>query len=328
MSTIRQGAGSKAQGAAPDAAPPGLSALSGHRLLLTGASGFLGSHLLRMLEVAGLEIHAASRSLKPGTTGRVTGWAADLSNRSDAETLFRRTRPDVVFHLAGHSSGAPGLDQVDPTLQKDLVACVNVLAAASAAGVRRLVMTGSLTEPAGDVAEPVPSSPYAAAKWAGCAYGRMFHALYGLPVVIVRLFMGYGPGQPRTKLIPSILESLLRSEAPRLASGRQEFDWTYVDDLVEGIAVAAVASGVEGRTFEIGTGRLTSVRQIAERLVELVGTPIQPHWGALPDRPLEEPRAARIAEAQQALGWHAMISLEEGLARTVASFRSQEQTRT
>lgn len=326
MNTIRQSAGQPPDGA-PDTAPAGLVALSGHRLLLTGASGFLGSHLLRMLQAAGLPVHAASRSLTPGSAGGVTQWSADLSNRSETEILFRRTRPDIVFHLAGHSSGAPGLDHVDPTLQKDLVACVNVLAAASAAGVRRLVMTGSLTEPAGDVAEPVPSSPYAAAKWAGCAYGRMFHALYGLPVVIVRLFMGYGPGQPRTKLIPSILASLLRSEPPRLASGRQEFDWTYVDDLVRGVAVAAVASGVEGRTFEIGTGRLTSVRQIAERLVELVGTPIQPHWGALPDRPLEQPRAARTAETRQVLGWHAIVPLEEGLARTVTSFRSQEHTR-
>jgi nucleoside-diphosphate-sugar epimerase len=297
-----------------------LAGLSGQRVLVTGASGFLGSHLLRMLQPAGLEIHAASRSLTEGSSGGITRWAVDLSDPSEAERLFRRTKPTVVFHLAGHSSGAPGLDQVVPTLRKDLVALVNVLSAAALTRVGRLVMTGSLTEPIGGP-DAVPSSPYAAAKWAGCAYGRMFHALYGLPVVILRLFMGYGPGQPEGKVIPSILRALMRSEPPRLTSGQQEFDWTYVDDLVRGIAAAAAAPGVEGRTFELGTGRLTSVQWIAEHLAHLLGTSVRPAFGALPDRPLEHPRAAHPNDAVQALGWAGVIALEEGLARTVSSFR-------
>jgi nucleoside-diphosphate-sugar epimerase len=299
-----------------------LGSLRDRRVLLTGATGFLGSHLLRRLRAAGVETHAASRSLVPGSETGLTRWSVDLTDRSEAERLVQLSRPDVVLHLAGHSSGAPDLDQVAPTLQKDLIACINVLAAATAVGVGRVVMTGSLTEPPPDAAEPIPSSPYAAAKWAGCAYGRMFHALYGLPVVIVRLFMGYGPGQPQGKLIPTILRALLQSEPPRLASGRQEFDWTYVDDLVEGLVAAAVARGVEGRTLEVGTGRLTSVREVAERLVELVGTSVRPAFGALPDRPLERPRAALTEEAQRRLGWRARIPLEEGLVRTVAGFKA------
>lgn len=265
-------------------------------------------------------MHAASRSLRPGPAAGVVRWATDLTLADRADRLVRDVRPDVLFHLAGHASAVPGLDQVQPTLQKDLVAVVNVLCAAAETGVGRVVLTGSLTEPFADGPEEAPGSPYAAAKWAGSAYARMFHALYGLPAVIVRPFMTYGPGQSPSKLIPHVTLALLRGEVPPLASGRQPFDWVYIDDVIDGFLAAASKSGIEGSTSDLGTGILTTVREVVERIAVFTGA-APPAFGTLPDRPLERPRAARVEETRARLGWAASTTLDSGLARTVEWLR-------
>ena len=89
------------------------------------------------------------------------------------------------------------------------------------------------------MAPQTPHSPYAAAKWAASGYGRMFHELYGAPVVILRPFMTYGPGQAPSKLIPAVTLSLLRGERPKLSSGKARADWVYIGDVIEGFIAAA-----------------------------------------------------------------------------------------
>ena len=101
------------------------------------------------------------------------------------------------------------------------------------------------------------SSPYAAAKWAAAGYGRMFHSLYDTPVVILRPFMTYGPGQASTKLIPAVTLALLRASGPRLSSGRHRSDWVYISDVIEGFVAAATVPGIEGKTIDLGSGTLT-----------------------------------------------------------------------
>jgi UDP-glucose 4-epimerase len=266
----------------------------------------------------GAVVHLASRSLEPGRDGSTTRWRADLSEPDAARRLLNDAAPDLIFHLAGHASAAPALDQVQHTLHKDLVTAVNVLCAAAETRGCRVILTGSLTEPFGGGPEEAPGSPYAAAKWATTAYGRMFHALYQLPVVIVRPFMSYGPGQATSKLIPHVTLALLRGESPPLASGRQAFDWIYVDDVVAGFIAAGATAGVEGATLDLGTGILTTVREVVERLVRLTGAPATPAFGRVPDRPLEHPRRANVEATRARLGWVARVPLEDGLARTVA----------
>jgi len=96
----------------------------------------------------------------------------------------------------------------------------------------------------------------------------MFFALYQLPVVILRVFMVYGPGQgDLQKLVPYVITSLLKGETPRFTSGTREVDWIYVEDVVAAFLEAARAPGVEGATLDVGTGKLVTVRQVVERFV-------------------------------------------------------------
>lgn len=291
-------------------------------MLVTGASGFLGTHLCRRLADGGAQVHALSRSARESETPRVRWHQGDMADLAFARRLLDEIRPGVVFHLAGQVTARPDRELVLSLLNSLFLSTVNVLTAASDIGGCRVVAIGSLTEPGPSDPDPVPSSPYAAAKWASTAYARMFHSLYGTPVVVVRPFMTYGPRQDVTKFIPYVTLSLLRGEAPKLASGRWETDWVYVSDVVDGMIAAALVPGIEGSIVELGSGRLVSLRTIAETLAPMIDGGIQPAFGALPDRPLEPVRPADCDATFERVGWRATTSLEDGLRQTVEWYRA------
>jgi nucleoside-diphosphate-sugar epimerase len=293
----------------------------GQKALVTGASGFVGSHLCRRLREAGAEIHAVSRSARTNETSSVRWWQGDMADIATVRRIVLAAKPDVIFHLSGLVTAASELALVLPTLHSLLVSTVNILTAAKEIDCGRVVLTGSLTEPVPDHNEVIPGSPYAVAKWAGSAYGRMFCQLYGLPVVIVRPFMTYGPGQDTGKLIPYVTLSLLRGEMPRLSSGRWEADWIYIDDMISGLIAAARAAGAPGSTIDIGSGTLVSIRSIVQHLVDLTGSQAAPVFGALKDRPLEQVRVADVSRAYNVLGWRPTVPLIQGLQLTVDWYR-------
>jgi nucleoside-diphosphate-sugar epimerase len=289
--------------------------LAGRNVLVTGGSGFIGSHLCQQLIRVGARVHATSRTARPSP---VTWWRPDLEDVVAVRQLLARVQPAVIYHLAGCVTAAGDRDLVLPTYHSLLTSTVNLLTAASELGSGRVVLAGSLTEPIGP--GELPGSPYAAAKWAGNQYARMFHQLYGLDVVIARPFLTYGPGQNPKKVVPYVVTSLLRGEAPQLSSGRMQSDWIYVDDVVEGFVRAGSVAGIAGTEIELGSGTLVSLRSVVEQIAALVGTPIAPVFGALPDRAPERPRIAQVAEARRLLGgWQARVALDEGLRRTVES---------
>ncbi len=266
---------------------------------------------------------AVSRSERRDDAG-VRWWRGDLAEQSAVQKLLRAVRPDVVFHLAGEVTGARDLDLVPTTFRGNLMGAVNMLTAAVEADCPRLVLAGSMEEPEPGDAEAVAASPYAVAKWAATGYGRMFHALYGLPVVHLRIFMVYGPGQhDLRKLVPYATVSMLKGEAPRLMSGRRLVDWVYVDDVVDGLLTAARAEGIDGRSIDIGTGRLFSVRAVVERLARVTQSSVRPCFGAIEDRRLEPVRVARPDDSRAAMGWSPVTSLDQGLVATVDWYRSR-----
>lgn len=297
-------------------------ALAGRRVLVTGAAGFLGRHLCRRLAECGAQVFALGRQPEPGD------WTAGAWQRVDCEDLdalehaFERAAPEVVYHLAGHADGRRGLEQVIPSLRGDLLTAVNLLTAATRRDCRRVVLGASFEEPEPDEREAVPTSPYAAAKWAAAGFARMFHALYGTPVVQVRIFMTYGPGQRAEKVIPYAIATLLRGETPRLASPGREVDWIYVDDTISGLLAAGSVAGIEGRRIDLGSGRSATVGDVVGRLAQLVGSPRPPQSVEGEGRGSEVTAVADAESAWQALGWRAATPLDEGLARTVAWHRA------
>lgn len=293
------------------------STISGCVALVTGGSGFIGTHLCAALEKEHCSIHAVSRKAAAEKKGGVRYWKGDVSDLATGRRILAETRPDIIFHLAGYVSGSRDISSVLPAFRDNLTSTIHLLIAAAELGCQRIVLAGSLEEPGPDSSVATPCSPYAASKLAATSYGRMFHALYGLPVVVARLFMVYGPGQAdHKKLVPYVIHSFLHKQVPRVSSGSRLVDWIFVQDVVEGLLSAAGAHGIEGDTVEIGSGHLVSVRDVVERLTQLLGRGVQPEYGAVPDRPMERIRAADVSRTTHLTGWFPHTQLEEGLRKT------------
>src|SRR5262249_24363716 len=145
--------------------------------LVTGARGFLGSHLCRRLIECGAEVHAVARSRSPegSPSKNLHWWQVDLENLGATRDVFSRVKPDVIYHLSGHVTAASDIRHVLPTFRSLLLTTVQLLTIAAEIGCRRIVLTASLNEPQMGQVDSSPGSPYSAAKWASNAFGRMFH---------------------------------------------------------------------------------------------------------------------------------------------------------
>ena len=295
---------------------PAYPQLQADPVLVTGASGFIGAHLCRRLQTDGHRVIATGRShpewLPSGTEHR----NVELADPAAVEALIRDTRPAAIFHLASCVKGSRDRALVRPTFDANLAASVYLMEAAAESGCGRFVLTGSLEEP--DDARTAPSSPYAAAKAAATAYARMYHALYAFPAVIARLFMVYGPGQrDRAKLVPYVIDSLLAGTAPRLSSGTRPVDWIFVDDVVEGLIRLAATETTPGRTVDLGSGTLATVREVVERLSRQIDPDIPLRFDPAADRPMEQVRVADAEATEALLGWRPSTPLDAGLAATI-----------
>src|SRR5262249_24420859 len=144
-----------------------LAQFCGEKILVTGATGFIGTHLCRRLGEGGAEVHGVSRVAQPREESGPRWWQGDLAELSTVRDLLTAIRPTVVFHLASHVAGARDAGLVFPTFRSNLTSTVNLLTVATEVQCRRIVLAGSMEEPEPGNADAIPSSPYAVAKWAG-----------------------------------------------------------------------------------------------------------------------------------------------------------------
>jgi UDP-glucose 4-epimerase len=287
------------------------------RALITGASGFIGLHLCRALLGSGYEVHAISRSEPKISDPRLHWHKVDLTDSEATCKAFAGIRAELVWHLCSYAQGERELALVLPTFRGELETTVNVLTSLTESGCRRLVMAGSLEE--SDPRE-VPSSPYAAAKAASRAYAKMFHQLYGLPVVMTRIFMTYGPGQSIKKLIPHSISCMLQGRPLKIGSPGRKVDWLYVEDVVRGLLAVATAPNLEGQSVDLGSGQLVEISDVVLRIRNLINPSALVEFGAFPERALEQVRCADSATTYALTGWRPTISLDAGLTETVDSY--------
>lgn len=291
-------------------------------VLVTGASGFVGSRLVAELAARGARVAALSREARSAGEPAVRWLRGDLAEAGTVDRIFAETAPELVFHLASWVSGRRELERVRPAFEANLAAAVNLLVAATRAGCRRVVLAGSMEEPDLGSGE-APGSPYAAAKAAQALYARFFRALYGTPVVVARIFMVYGPGQRDVaKVVPYSILRGLEGKAAELASGARPVDWIHVDDVARGLAALGTAPGIDGETLDLGRGETVTVGEIAARIAAKLGAPA-PALGARPDRPLEAVRVADPERTRAATGFRPEVALDAGLDSTIAWYRAE-----
>ena len=300
-------------------------AFRGRRALVTGATGFLGWRLCQVLGAMGAEVtgvaRAASATNLPPETRPLP---LDLTDRESVQKHLQHSRYHWVFHLAGLVSARPERDLVVPMLEANVLATVHLLDAVAASGCGRFIQVGSSEEPPAESGEP-PGSPYAAAKAAATAYALMYHRLFGLPVVVLRLYPVYGPRQGPSKLVPYTIRALLEGNSPSLSSGARVCDALYVDDAVRAMAMAAAASAAaDGQTLDVGSGTGLTVGELVSEIASLIDSAGRPVVGDLPDRAGEGRTTAALGPTAAALGWTPRWTLRDGLRETIGWYRQAQ----
>jgi UDP-glucose 4-epimerase len=317
--------------------------LRGVPVLVTGADGFIGSHLVERLVAEGARVRAFCLYNSRGSAGWLDEIAPDvrsaldirLGDIRDARFVEQATDGiDVVFHLAALIAIPYSYVAAESFVDTNVRGTMNVLEAALRARVRRVVHTSTSevygTPESLPIRETHPlnaQSPYAATKVAADQLALAYHRSYGLDAVVLRPFNTYGPRQSDRAVLATMVRQLLAGQ-PEIRLGRLDTrrDLTYVADTVDGFVRAATAPDVAGRTVQLGTGRAVSIGELFEIARSLIGsdaTPVQDADRMRPDASEVLVLQSDPALAGDVLGWAAGTDLETGVARTVAWMRDQ-----
>ena len=301
---------------------------SGQRVLITGATGFIGVHLTRRLAEAGAEIWAGVYPQEAperieGLPAQAKRVSLDIQDAGSVRAAVNSAPFDVMLHLAAVGVTDPGVCPA-VALAVNAGGTVHLLEALRGRAVRRVMLIGTCQEyGAREAFEGLdPFNAYAASKVAAWAFGRMFWRACGLPVVTARLFQVYGPGQPTVCLVPAAIRAALAGEDFAMTPGAQERDFIYVQDVVGGLLAAASVPGIEGQSLDLGTGTARPIRRVVERIWDLATGTGSILTGALPCRPGEVMRTSADADRTATLtGWRASTSLDDGLRQTIHEFQ-------
>ncbi len=313
---------------------------NGKQVLVTGAGGFIGSHLVEALLHEGARVRAfvryTSRNdlgllklLSPEDLSKVEVIAGDLRDEHAIHQAVKGC--EQVFHLGALISIPYSYFHPAEVASTNFMGTLNLLMACREHGVKRLVHT-STSEVYG-TARQVPineshvlqgQSPYSASKIGADKLVESFVAAYGLPAVTVRPFNTFGPRQSARAVIPTIITQALVKDEIKLGNLSTTRDFTFVTDTVGGFLRAAEAQDVEGGVFNLGTGEEISIGDLAQKIISQVGRTVRITEDSQRLRP-EASEVMRLLSdnslAVQRLGWRPQFTLDQGLERTIAWVR-------
>lgn len=305
------------------------------RVLITGGSGFIGSHLVHRLLADGAEVAVTVRYGNVMKNERLRDcWddlriiEADLRNRG-ALAFIGEFAPEVIFHLAAYNHVGQSFVQVEECFDVNAKGTANLIDTCGRSVEKFIYMStsevyGYQTEvPFLESMSPQPISPYAITKYAGELYCHMKQRIGGeRSVVILRPFNTFGPYQSAKAVIPELIVNCLRGGPIKTTEGEQTREFNYVSNVVDALVMAAEYDGEIEGPVNIAAGEEVPIRDLVKKIAELTGTSAEIQIGALPYRPTEIWRMyADSTRAREILKWEPRVSLEEGLKRTIEWFR-------
>lgn len=315
--------------------------LSGKRVLVTGADGFIGSHLVEGLIDAGADVKAFVYynsfnswgwldTLPAGRMSGVEVFAGDIRDPNGVRSAMKGV--DVVLHLAALIAIPFSYHSPDSYIDTNVKGTLNVLQAARDLGTERVAVT-STSEVYG-TARTVPiseshprqgQSPYSASKIGADALAESFHKSFHLPVVTVRPFNTYGPRQSARAVIPTVITQLLAgAHEVRLGALSPTRDLDYVTDTVAGYLAVAACDAAVGRDVNVASGREISIGDLARTIINV----IDPSARIVSDEARLRPDASEVERllgdttlVRELTGWEPKVALRDGLERTIEWFR-------
>jgi UDP-glucose 4-epimerase len=305
--------------------------LSVEKILVTGGAGFVGSNVVGHLLRDGASVIVLD-DFYTGSEANLPMGHPHLEVVRGSVTDFDLIRETVrhstiVLHLAARniivSTKNPREDY-----EVNIGGTLNVLLAVKEAGIRRVVYSSSASVYGNPRYLPINEddatnmlSPYAVSKFAGENYCKAFYESYGLSTAVVRYSNVYGPGQrpdnPYCGVVAKFFEAAMAGEAPRVhGDGDQTRDFTYIDDAVEATLMAAFSAKAEGQVYNVGTGRETTVNQLARLIIEITGAAVDVVRVDRRDIDNIRRRVVNIEKIRRELRWSPSVTIEQGLRRT------------
>ena len=308
-----------------------------NKCVITGGAGFIGSALVRACLARGVHQVVVIDNLLTGhernleeVRGAVDFCRADIRDYDAITPAIAGA--DAVFHLAAIPSVPRSITDPVPSHEVNIDGTFQVLRAASAGGVRRVVYAASSSAygdtevlPKSENMLPRPKSPYAAQKLMGEYYASVFASCFGLETVSLRFFNVYGPRQdptsPYSGVLSLFMRALIERRAPTIhGDGEQSRDFTYVDDVVGLILKAAAAPGASGNVYNAGNGNRYTLNHVWDELQKIEGVAIPPVYGPSRAGDVLDSQADTTAAVRD-LGHAPAFSLQEGLRRTLEWYK-------
>jgi len=304
-------------------------------ILVTGANGFIGSHLIKRLVSLGVKPVVF---VEPNTSlwrlseveSKIRVFRVNIVNYEDVKRYIRKIRPVKIYHLAAYVDVSRSFELINKMIDVNLKGTINILNALlnSKCLFDCFINTGTCEE-YGDGRVPFledqkesPVSAYSASKVSTTYFCQMLSKTKKLPIVTIRPFLTYGPYQTSDMLIPLLIKKCLLGEEFETTRGEQTRDFNYISDIIDGYIKASITQKAIGEIINLGSGREYKIKDVVNLIMRMTNTRMGPKIGKLPYRAGEAMHFyCSNIKAKKLLHWQPKITLEEGLLRTIAWYR-------
>ncbi|MFH1459877.1 MAG: NAD-dependent epimerase/dehydratase family protein [Candidatus Omnitrophota bacterium] len=310
------------------------SKIKNKKILITGATGFIGSNITRYFLKESIEVGVIFPEGDDlwrinDILGKISIFTADLRNKEQLNKAITSFKPHIIFHAAIYGGHIFQKD-VNRIMQTNFLGTVNLLQACSQIDYELFVNTGSSSEygikslPMSEDNLLEPATDYAVSKSAATLYAQALNRRENKPIVTLRLFSPFGYYDDNTRLIPSVILSCLKGDNPKVSTPKYVRDFIFIEDVIDAyVKVAENKEKIKGEIFNIGSGKEYSIGGVVDKIIAVSKCKVNAKWGQTPNSRLEpEVWQSDISKAHRLLGWKPKYSLEQGIEKTIDWFKS------
>ena len=303
------------------------------KILITGATGFVGAYLTENLVIEDHEVIAVIRTNSnkwrlSKIISNINCLEIDLCDSFNLNTIIKQLNPEIIFHFAAYG-GYPFQKETLKIIHTNLIGTVNLVDACLNIDYKAFINIGSSSEygtkinpmKETDVLEPI--NAYGVAKASATLYCHMIAKTQNRSIATVRLFSPYGCYEDKSRLIPSVILSCLKGKNPELSSGAAVRDFIFIEDVIELLKTVSSSKNIGGKIYNGGSGKQHSVEEMVNAIIQQVDTKIKPAWGCLEGRVSDAAQKweADMSLVKRELNWQPKFTLETGVKKTVEWYK-------